>query len=144
MRLFFNLTLLITIFLLAGCIQKTDPRFKPGDDPFVRKEFERYLTESGIAYTIDADGFYTAPQESIDKMRPLSDRAYRAASHTASLEVTPGCALDKLLHMLDEAKVTYILEHNRAPHLVKTTAIDAKKYRVMETYAGAQSECRTE
>jgi hypothetical protein len=126
---------------LVGCIEKTEPRFKPSDDPFVRKLFERKLMDVGISYKVDAEGFYIPTQQDIEKMRPLSNEALSEAAHSSELEVEPGCALNKLNQYLGENNVIYTIDSSRKPYLVKTTRTDAKKFSVMEHYAGAQSNC---
>jgi hypothetical protein len=129
------------VCLQLGCIEKVDPKFKPGDDPFVRKLFEQHLADVGIMYKIDAEGFYTSSQENIEKMRPISNKAFSEAMQTSSLEVKPGCSFEKLLHQLDDGKVVYVVDNSREPYLVKTTTVDAKKFHIMESYVGTQAEC---
>jgi len=135
------LFLLITALVTTACF-KTNKAYLPSNDPLVLVRFERLLKSHGIGFNKDSEGMY-APTDpkTFERMISLGHEALDIESSRSGLVVKSGCALSKLKELLDDRDVVYVISQVDGEQNLTTTESDFNKFKVMESYAGFETEC---
>jgi len=79
--------------------------------------------------------------KTFERMISLGHEALDIESSRSGLVVKSGCALSKLKELLDDRDVVYVISQVDGEQNLTTTESDFNKFKVMESYAGFETEC---
>ena len=116
--------------------------YRPSEDPLVLAYFERSLNEAKISYQRDYEGLYRAVDASQQgKLKKLGQASLELDPGRESLQVTAGCAAERLRDYLQGERAIYIVSREPEGAYVQMLESDFNRLGVAERYEQYQSDC---
>lgn len=111
----------------------------PGNDPLVNLVYARLLTENGIVFSINKDGYYVSEKINLDKMVALTEEAHKQASSTTETRLISDCVAERVKGMLD-GEIYEISQAGRELFIKAPTSI-FNEAKITDKVILAEQEC---